>query len=97
LINIQHISQEQDHQSLLGMATFYIVPAGNTIDDSEKEYSIVHFQYSNNNGIKKISTSQIYKQTLFSNIQFPKTLQNYNNRRKSFSREIQRCVFAIKR
>jgi len=34
------------------MAAFYI-PAGNTIDDSEKEYNIVHFQYSNNKAIKK--------------------------------------------
>ncbi|KEH16686.1 viral movement protein [Medicago truncatula] len=62
----------QSHHLSLLMAAFYFVPAGNTIDDSEKEYSIVHFQNSNNYGIKKISTSEIYKQTLFSIFNFLK-------------------------
>nr|XP_012568824.1 uncharacterized protein LOC101493279 isoform X2 [Cicer arietinum] len=54
------------------MAAFYIVAPGNTTDDTEEEYSIVHFQYPNNYGIKKISTSEIYRQTLFSRFNFLK-------------------------
>ncbi|CAJ2669853.1 unnamed protein product [Trifolium pratense] len=49
------------------MAAFYFVS-----DNTTEELSIVHFQYPNNNNIKKISTTQIYKQSLFSIFNFLK-------------------------
>ncbi|KAK2360254.1 hypothetical protein QL285_085540 [Trifolium repens] len=41
-------------------------------DVEEKEYGIAHFKYPNNRKIKKIPTSHIYKQSLFSQLNFLK-------------------------
>lgn len=54
------------------MATSSIPALGDTTDAEKKEYSIVHFEYPPSHGIKKISTSYIYKQTLFSRLNFLK-------------------------
>jgi hypothetical protein len=54
------------------MAAFLFVSDDNTSDACNEELSIVHFQYPNNYSIKKISTTQIYKQTLFSIFNFLK-------------------------
>jgi hypothetical protein len=56
------------------MASFSLVNPNTTTDAaSEEKYSIVHFQYNNNDlSIRKIPTGNIYKQTLLSRFNFRK-------------------------